>query len=101
MAATQKHTSRRHKIFNVENLLNVRSKNHGHKPVNQGSTMIKIMVTRESQITAQIVLNNQQNSNTTEMKQRTRNLTNSQTAVTVRGLYVTVPVTFEQSERSN
>jgi len=44
--------------FNVENILNVRSKNHGHKPVNQGSTMIKIMVTRESQITAQIVLNN-------------------------------------------
>jgi len=32
------------------------------------------MVTRESQITAQIVLNNQPNSNTTEMKQTTRNL---------------------------
>ena len=63
--------------------------------------MIKVMVTRESQMTAQIVLNNQPNTNTTEMKQRTRNLKNSQTAVTVRGLYVTVPVTFEQSERSN
>jgi len=35
------------------------------------------------------------------MKQRTRNLKNSQTAVTVRGLYVIVPVIFEQSERSN
>ena len=55
--------------FNVENLLNVRSRNHGHKPVNQGSTMIKIMVTRESQITTQIVLNNQPNSNTTENKE--------------------------------
>jgi len=53
--------------------------------------MIKVMDTRESQITAQIVLNNQPNSNTTDMKQRTRNLKISQTAVTVRGLYVTVP----------
>jgi len=32
------------------------------------------MVTRESHITTQIVLNNQPNSNTPEMKQRTRNL---------------------------
>jgi len=63
--------------------------------------MIKVMVTKESQITAQIVLNNQPNSNTTEMKQRTRNLKNSQTAATVRGLYVTATVTFEQSERYN
>ena len=61
----------------------------------------QIRLHRESQITAQLVLNNQPNSNTTEMKQRTRNLKNSQTAVTVRGLYVTVPVTLEQSERSN
>ena len=45
MAATQ-NTLR--EDFNVENLLNVRSKNHGHKPVNQGSTMIKNMVTRDS-----------------------------------------------------
>ena len=35
------------------------------------------------------------------MKQRTRNLKNSQTAVTVRDIYVTVTVTFVQSERSN
>ena len=34
-------------------------------------------------------------------KQRTRNLKNSQTAVTVHGVYVTVSVAFEQSERSN
>ena len=60
--------------------------------------MIKVMVTRESQITAQIVLNNQPNSNTTEMKQ---NLKNSQSAVTVRDLYITVLLTFKQSELSN
>jgi len=35
MTATKKHTSERHKNFKVENLLNVRSKNHGHKSVNQ------------------------------------------------------------------
>jgi len=34
--------------------------------------MIKVMVTRESQITAKIVLNNQPNSNITKMKHRTR-----------------------------
>jgi len=63
--------------------------------------MIKVMITREFRITKQIMLNNQPNSNTTEMKQRTRNLKNSQTIATVCGLYVTVPVTFEQSEQSN
>jgi len=31
----KKHTSGRHINFKVENLLNVRSKNHGHKSVNQ------------------------------------------------------------------
>jgi len=59
------------------------------------------MVTRDYQITTQTVFNNQPNSNTTEMKQRTRNLKLHKTAATVRGLYVIVPVTFEQLERSN
>ena len=36
MAATKTtQLDNRHQDFNVENLLNVRSKNHGHKPVNQ------------------------------------------------------------------
>ena len=41
-------------------------------------TMIKVMVTRESQITTQIVFNNQSNNNTTEMKPRQKNLKNLQ-----------------------
>ena len=76
---------------------NVRSKNHGYKPVNQGSTMIKKYGYKR--------LKSQHNlcSMTSQIpiQQRTRNLKNSQTAVTVHGVYVTVPLSFEQSERSN
>ena len=50
----------------VKNPLNVISKDHGHKLVNQA--LIKIKVTRESQITVQIVLNYQSNSKTTKIK---------------------------------
>ena len=63
--------------------------------------MIKVMVTRESQITTQIVLNNQPNSNTTEMKQGTKTWKIHKTEATICGLYITIPVMFEQSERSN
>ena len=50
----------------MKNPLNVISKDHGHKLVNQA--LIKIKVTRESQITVQIVLNYQSNSKTTKIK---------------------------------
>ena len=59
------------------------------------------MVTRESQITTQIVLNNQPNSNTTEMKQKTKTWKIHKTEPIIRDLYITILVTFEQSERSN
>ena len=98
MAATKNQTLRRHKNFNVENLLNVRSKNYEHKSINQTPLWLKLWLQEclKSQhklcsITSQITIQQRWNG-----EQETWKIHK-----TVRGLYVTVTVNFEQSERSN